>query len=170
MNHTLRPGRLLFALGLLAATSTVGFAWFSAPRSTPASATASAPPSAPPSAPNEALEQAMHQMDESMKVLGKGVKEENRDAALEELARFQSAVLTAKALTPDSAAKVDEKKRAAHTHEFRKTLVEALQFTCVAETAILDGKYKEADTVIRNKLGGVKSTGHGKFKQDGGGK
>ena len=110
----------------------------------------------------------MHQLEDSLKILGKGVTAENRAASLEELAKFQAAVLTAKALTPDSAAKVEEKKRAAFENEFRATLVEALQFTCSAELAILDGKYKDADTLIRNKLAGVKSKGHGKYKTDGG--
>ena len=134
------------------ATSAVGLALFPTPKH-PA---------------GEPLKQAMHQMEDALKVLGKGVTAENRAVSLEELAKFQAAVLTAKALTPDSAAKVEEKKRPAFENEFRATLIEALQFTCSAELAILDGKYKDADTLIRNKLGGMKSTGHGKFKEEGG--
>jgi len=151
MRNRILDRRALAALALLFATSTVGLAWIAEPRA----------------AANETLEQAMHQMDESLEVLGKGVNAENRAASLEELAKFETAVLTAKAATPDSAAKIDEKKRAAFVNDYRKTLVEALQFALTAEIAIVDGKYKEADTVIRNKLGGVKSTGHGKFKTDG---
>ncbi|MEO6711500.1 MAG: cytochrome b562 [Planctomycetota bacterium] len=138
------------SLTLVLATSAIGLAWIATP-SNPAS---------------EALKGAMHQMDESLKVLGKGVTAENRAASLEELAKFETAVMTAKAQSPDSAAKVDEKKRPAFVTDFKKTLVEAMQFALTAEIAILDGKYKEADTVIRNKLGGMKSTGHGKFKTD----
>ncbi|MBK8178745.1 MAG: hypothetical protein IPK67_07600 [Planctomycetes bacterium] len=125
---------------------------------------------APSPLPDEALSQAMHQMEQALEALGKGVKADNRDAQLAELAKFQSAVMTAKEKTPESAEKVEEKKRAAFVADYRKTLVEALQFSCAAETAILDGKFKEADTLVRNKLGGLKSTGHGKFKQDRGGK
>lgn len=146
------PWRAVFVLTLLAASSAISLAWFAAPMD-PAS---------------EALKTAMQQIDESVKILGKGVSAENRAASLDELAKFQTAVMTAKALTPDSAAKVDEKKRAAFVNEFRTTLIEALQLSLTAELAIVDGKYKEADTVIRNKLGGIKSKGHGKYKTDGG--
>lgn len=152
MKLSISPWRATFTFSLLLATSTIGLAWISTPKQ-PA---------------GEPLKAAMHQLEDSLKILGKGVTSENRVASLEELAKFQAAVLIAKALTPDSAAKVEEKKRAAFENEFRATLVEALQFTCSAELAILDGKYKDADTLIRNKLAGVKSKGHGKYKTDGG--
>lgn len=152
MNSRFTPGRATLTLLLLLASSAVSLAWFATPKV----------------APDEALKQAMHQMEESLKVLGKGVTGENRVASLEELAKFQAAVMTAKALTPESAAKLDEKKRAAFEAEFRTTLIEALQLSCTAETAIVNAKYKDADTLIRNKLGAIKSKGHGKFKTDGG--
>jgi hypothetical protein len=81
--------------------------------------------------------------------------------------KFETAVIAAKSLTPGSAAKVDEKKRAAFVADFRKTLIEALKFACDAEAAIADGKYKDAEKLINNKLSGVKSAGHSKFKEDG---
>ena len=142
--------RAVACLTLLISTSTIASAWIGM---TPGPA-------------SEALAQAMHQVDESTKTLSKGVNAENREQSLLEIAKLETALMNAKALTPDSAAKVEEKKRAGFVNDFKKTLVEALQFTLTAETAILDGKYKEADTVIRNKLGGIKSTGHGKFKTD----
>lgn len=152
MKHpiVLRRVALLFLCTL--ATSAIGFGWWMTPGN----------PS------SEALKAAMAQMDESLKVLGKGVTEENRAASLEELAKFQTAVLAAKALTPDSASKVEEKKQAAFVGEYRKTLISALELSCAAETSIVDGKYKDADSLIRNKLSAAKSKGHGKFKTDGG--
>jgi hypothetical protein len=150
MRSSITPWRVLACLTLLLATSAIGSALIVKPVD-PA---------------NEALKQAMHQMDESLKNLSKGITAENRDKSLEELAKFETAVMTAKAQTPDSAAKVDEKKRPAFVADFKKTLVEAMQMALTAETSILDGKYKEADTTIRNKLGGIKSTGHGKFKTE----
>ncbi|HUR28576.1 MAG TPA: hypothetical protein VM509_10345 [Planctomycetota bacterium] len=144
--------RAFICLALILSTSAVGLAWISR---APAPA-------------GEALKTAMHQIDESLKALGKGVTAENRPAMLVELAKLETAVMTAKAETPESAAKVDEKKRDAFVAEYRKTLVETLQFALSTEVAILDAKYKEADTLIRNKLGGMKSKGHGKFKTDGG--
>jgi hypothetical protein len=117
---------------------------------------------------NEAIGTAMKQMNDAMKVLGKGVTAETKDAALAELSKFETAVIAAKAAVPASAAKVDEKKRAAYVADFRKTLIEALKFAGDAESAVVDGKFKDADTLIRNKLGGLKSSGHGKFKEEGG--
>jgi len=115
---------------------------------------------------NQAIEQAMQQMNEAIKVLGKGVNAENRAASLDELAKFQTALMAAKSQTPDSAEKIEEKQRPAFVNEFRKQLIEGMQFSLNAEIAIVDGKYKEADTLIRNKLGALKSAGHSKFKPD----
>lgn len=148
MNISVIPARTLVCLIALLVLSAVGSAWIVAP----------------PCVANETLKQAMSQMDDALKVLSKGVTAENRVASLEELAKFQAAVLSAKAHTPESAAKVEEKKRAAFVGDFRKTLVEGLQFSCATEVAIIVGKYKEADTLIRNKISALKSTGHGKFK------
>ncbi|HTF90512.1 MAG TPA: hypothetical protein VK843_18995, partial [Planctomycetota bacterium] len=69
------------SLTLVLATSAIGLAWIATPAS-PAS---------------EALKGAMHQIDESLKVLSKGVTAENRAASLEELAKLETALMTAKA-------------------------------------------------------------------------
>ncbi len=150
MRNSSSVRRAALVLVLLLGTSTIALAWIARPAS----------------AAGEALEAAMHQIDDSMKVLGKGVNAENRTAMLEEIAKLETALMSAKAQTPDSAEKVDEKKRPAFVNDFKKVLIETMQFALQAETAMLDGKYKEADTLIRNKLGGAKSTGHGKFKTD----
>jgi len=123
-------------------------------------------PSALVASPDGPLEGAMHEMDGALKELEQGVTAENRAAALETLAKFQAAVITAKAQPPPHAEKIEEKKRAAYVNEFRKDLVQALQLACQAELAIVDGKYKDADGLIRNKLKGLESAGHGKFKND----
>lgn len=117
---------------------------------------------------NDTLGQAMGQMKEALEVLSKGIKADNRDAALEELGKFQTAVMAAKAQVPDSATKDDEKKRAEFVADFRASLVDALKLACDAELAILNGKYKDADSLVRNKLSAAKSAGHSKFDpQDG---
>jgi hypothetical protein len=121
--------------------------------------------SASPADPAEAaIEQAMGQMNDALEVLSKGVTAENRDAALDELAKFETALIAAKSQVPASAQKVDEKKRPAFVAEFRKSLLDALKIACDAEAAVADGKFKEADKLIANKLGAMKSAGHGKFK------
>lgn len=179
MRISARPAVL--ALGAIVLVSAAGFAGLAQARAAAAAAAEAAAAQAEAQAdaiaaerasrealPDEALKEAMHQMEQALESLGKGVKADNRDDALATLAKFEAAVMSAKEKTPPSAAKVEEKKRAAFVADYRKTLVEGLQFACAAELAILDGKYKEADTLIRNKLGGLKSAGHGKFKQDGG--
>jgi len=131
------------------------------------SAAAVAWPSTPP--PNDTLEQAMDQMNASLKALGKGITAETSAAALEELVKFEQAVITAKSQTPDTASGVDEKKRPAFVAEFRSTLCEVLKSACDAEIAVANGKYKDAEGILRGKLGSLKSAGHGKFKKDDGG-
>jgi len=132
-----------------------------APRNGFARVRASATPSA-----NDAIEQAMGQLQRSMKTLGKGITEETRGAALEELAKIESALIAAKGEVPDTAAEVDEKKRDAFVAEYRTTLLEVLKYTCDAEIAVVNGKYKEAEGILRGKMGGLKSSGHDKFKGD----
>ena len=119
-----------------------------------------------PPAPNDAIEQAMGQLMKSTKALGKGITAETRDAALAELVAMQQALLAAKVETPDTAADVDEKKRAEFVAEYRTTLLEVLKLTCDAEIAVVNGKYKDAEGIVKGKLGSLKSAGHDKFKGD----
>jgi hypothetical protein len=122
-------------------------------------------PAAPAPA-NDALEQAMGQMNQSLKTLGKGITAETRDAALEELGKFELAVIAAKSAVPDSAAGVEEKKRPDYVGEFRSNLCEVLKLACDAEIAVTNGKYKEAEGILKGKLGSLKSAGHDQFKKD----
>jgi hypothetical protein len=118
---------------------------------------------------NAAIAKAMQDMNAALEVLSKGVNAANKDASLAELLKFETAVLAAKGEVPSSAEKVEEKKRAAFVAEYRKTLLEALKHAADAEAAIVDGKFKDADKLIGNKLSALKSAGHSKFKTDGGG-
>jgi hypothetical protein len=146
----------------IALASVAAAAWFTLHSS--AGATAVAPALDPADA---AIKQAMEQMNDAMKNLSKGITADNKAASLDELTKFETAVIAAKSQTPGSAAKVDEKKRAAFVADYRKTLLDALKTACDAEVAIADGKYKDADKLISNKLSGVKSAGHSKFKEEG---
>jgi hypothetical protein len=112
------------------------------------------------------LEESMEQMNASMKALLKGVNAENRDASLAHVAKLQAGVLSAKLETPPSAEKVEEAKRAAFVGDFRKQLVRVLAATCELETAILEGKYDDANAVLKNKLAALKKEGHAKFDPD----
>jgi len=115
------------------------------------------------------IEKSMHEIADALKVLGKGVTAETRASALDELGKIETALIVAKAATPESAAKIEEKKRAAFVNDYRKTMIETLALACETEKLVIDGKYKDADTMIRNKLSAMKSTGHSKFKPEGGG-
>jgi hypothetical protein len=112
-----------------------------------------------------AIKQAMDQIDSAVKALGKPITADTKAAALEELTKLQTAVIAAKSQTPGSAAKVDEKKRAAFVADYRKTLIDVLKVACDAEIAIADGKFKDADKLINNKLSAFKSSGHSKYKE-----
>jgi hypothetical protein len=161
-----------FPLGILVLAAIAVVLWSTAHRAVaaPAQLAPLALGDVRPRRPMGTIPKSMHEMDDALKALAKPITAETRAAALESLAKFESAVIAAKAETPPSAAKVEETKRAAFVADYRKTLLEALKFACDAETAALDGKYKDADTLIRNKLGGLKSTGHSKFKGEEGGK
>ncbi len=117
--------------------------------------------------PNGSIEQAMKQISDAMKTLEKGVTAANKAAALEELGKLETALVAAKGQVPDSAAKVDEKKRAAFVADYRKTLIATLKLALDAETALADDKFKDADGLIKNKLAAQKSAGHSKFKEEG---
>lgn len=115
---------------------------------------------------NDELEQSMRHMNSAAKALGKGITAENRDVALEQIAKFESALLSAKLHTPDTAEAIEASKRPAFVAEFRKALTEALKVACDVEIAILDGKYDEAQGLVRTGLGGLKKAGHDKFQDE----
>jgi hypothetical protein len=122
---------------------------------------------APATPPNGSIETAMKQISDAMKTLEKGVTAENHAACLDELGKLETAIVAAKGQVPDAAAKVEEKKRAAFVADYRKTLIATLRLALDAETAIADGKFKDADGLIKNKLAAQKSAGHSKFKPEG---
>ena len=122
---------------------------------------------APATPPNGSIETAMKQMSDAMKTLEKGVTPENHAACLDELGKFETALVAAKGQVPDAAAKVEEKKRAAFVADYRKTLIATLRLALDAEGDIADGKIKDADALIKNKLAAQKSAGHSKFTPEG---
>lgn len=148
-------------LPLVACPALLLLAWF-AGRSAHAAAPASAAEPV-----NATIEQSMKQIADALQSLEKGVTAANKAAALEELGKLETALVAAKGQVPDSAAKVDEKKRAAFVADYRKTMVATLRLALDAETALADDKFKDADTLIKNKLAAQKSAGHSKFKPEG---
>ena len=164
MSFRTRPIHQTLSIAFLAALLLGLFVW-----STSRNVEGSTSPVAPALEPgNDLIAKSMQQMNDALKALGKGVTADNKSAMLDELTKFETALIAAKSQTPSSAAKIDEKKRPAYLADFRKTMIDTLKLAEDAEVLIVDAKYKDADTLIRNKLGGMKSTGHGKFKEEGG--
>ncbi|MBI5432771.1 MAG: hypothetical protein HZA52_08080 [Planctomycetes bacterium] len=116
---------------------------------------------------DEQLEAAMSEMNAALKSLGRGgITADNRDAALEALSKFQREAVVAKALTPPMTAKIDEKQRPEFVVGYRKMLAEAIKLACDAEIAVLDGKFEDADEILKNKLMGLKKAGHDKYQEE----
>lgn len=116
---------------------------------------------------HDGVEQSMRQMNAALKAIGRGgINAENRDNALEQLSKFQAAVVAAKAQVPESAERIPEDKRALFVTEFRKQMIEVLKVAGDAEAAVLDGKYDVAQDLVRTKLGGLKKDGHEKFQRE----
>ncbi|MFN0243110.1 MAG: cytochrome b562 [Planctomycetota bacterium] len=155
---TVRPSRRRLVSILLAGSVLVGVAFGVHARS---AAAARATPAV-----SDAVEQSMRQMNAAMKVLGKGITAETRDNTLQQLSKFQAAVVAAKELTPASIEQVAEDKRAEYLVGFRKQMVEVLKVAGDAEIAVLDGKYDVAQELVRAKLGGLKKEGHDKYQHE----
>jgi uncharacterized membrane protein len=152
-----RPiARPVLPLFLLCAGVVTSVVWITARE---ARATSTAAPAV-----NEQLEQAMRQINGAGKTLGRGITADNRDESLAQIVKLQNAVITAKEMTPDTAAVVEADKRAAFLADYRKSLTEVLKAACDVEIAILDGKYDVAQDLMKTKLGALKKGGHDKFK------
>ncbi len=113
---------------------------------------------------NEELEQTMRQINGAGKMLGRGITKDNRDESLLQIDKMQHALLAAKAMTPDAVAGVAADKRDAFLADYRRTLLEALKVACDIEIAILDGKYEDAQELVKTQLNAIKKNGHDKFQ------
>lgn len=109
----------------------------------------------------------MEEMNAAMRFFLKtGVSAENRAQGLEWIAKFQAGVVAAKVHEPESAAKVEAARKAEFVTGFRKMLVDVLATSCRLETAILDGKYEEANRIAREELTKLKKDGHDKYEEE----
>jgi hypothetical protein len=114
----------------------------------------------------DALEHAMESMNGALKSMLKGIDATSRDKALEQIAKFQSNLLTAKLLTPPMAEKIDAAKRPEFVAGYRRKLVDVLSASAKVEAAILDGKYDEANKVVKEELTRLKKEGHDKYQEE----
>jgi hypothetical protein len=150
-----KPSRVL-ALVVIAVAAVGSLAWSPAPRATRAGAAAAV----------EALEQSMEEMNSLLRALGKGLEEKNRDKALEQVSKFQTAVLVAKLRTPPEALKLEEAKRPEFVAGFRKKLIELLAVTCKLEMALLERQFDEANRLVKDELPRLKQEGHDAYQGD----
>jgi hypothetical protein len=106
------------------------------------------------------LHDAMEQMNACMRFfLKEGAKAENKDKALETVAKMQSAVLVSKLEKPKDLP-------AAELPGYRKMLVDVLATTCRIELAILDGKFDEANKIAKEELTKLKKDGHDRYQPE----
>ena len=101
----------------------------------------------------------MEQMNGCLKSLLKGINAETKDKALETLAKMQSAVLVAKLEKPHDL-KPEE------LLGYRRMLVDLLALTCRVEGAVLDGKFDDANKLVKEELTKLKKDGHDKFQKE----
>jgi len=111
------------------------------------------------------LHEPMETMNAAMRFFAKtGANAENRDKALEWIAKFQSSVVTCKVMTPQTASAVPDAERAVFVTGFRRMMVDVLAASCRLEKALLDGRYDEANQIAREELKALKAAGHEKYE------
>lgn len=110
--------------------------------------------------------QAMGAIGKAVKSLSEGITKDNAEEALGHLEAIERAILDAKVLEPEAAAEIDEKKRPAYVAEYRTMMIDLLVQVAEAESAVVAGKYKNAEKII-GKLETLKGKGHGKFNPGG---
>ncbi len=113
------------------------------------------------------IHEHMENMNAAMRFFGKtGASAENRDKALEWIAKFQTSVVACKTMTPATAEKIEEAKRAEFVAGYRTMMVDVLATSCKLEKALMAGKYDEANKIAREELKALKDAGHEKYEGD----
>lgn len=113
------------------------------------------------------IHEHMETMNGAMRFFGRtGASAENRDKALEWIAKFQASVVACKVLTPETASKVEEAKRAEFVAGYRTMMVDVLATSCKLEKALMAGDYEAANKVAREELKALKEAGHEKYEGD----
>jgi hypothetical protein len=100
----------------------------------------------------------MEQMNGAMRQMLKGMDASNRDKSLELVARFQSGLLAAKLEKPHGVSAPED------LAAFRKALVEVLATSCTLETALLEGRFEDANKLVKEDLTRLKKDGHDRFQ------
>ena len=114
----------------------------------------------PPAAANEVLEQSMETLNGALKGLLKGgISAETKDKSLETLVRMQSAIVAAKSEKPKDLS-------AEELVGYRSMMAEMLGLTCKIEVATLQGKFDDANELVKDELTRFKKEGHDKYQKE----
>lgn len=138
----------------LLALALLGAAGFGLAATLPASADIPAPRV------EDVLEDSMETMNGAMKTLLKGgVSAETKDKCLDATVRMQSAIVAAKSGKPHDLS-------AEELLGYRKMMADLLAATCKLEVAILDGKFEDANKLVKEDLSRFKKEGHDKYQKE----
>jgi hypothetical protein len=114
----------------------------------------------PPAKSSEVLEQSMETLNGALKGLLKGgISAETKDKSLETLVRMQSAIVAAKSEKPKDLS-------AEELVGYRAMMAEMLGLTCKIEVATLQGKFDDANKLVKDELTRFKKEGHDKYQKE----
>ena len=114
----------------------------------------------PARASSEVLEQSMETLNGALKGLMKGgISAETKDKSLETLVRMQSAIVAAKSEKPHDLS-------AEELVGYRAMMADMLGLTCKIEVATLQGKFDDANKLVKDELTRFKKEGHDKYQKE----
>ncbi|MCY3004005.1 MAG: cytochrome b562 [Planctomycetota bacterium] len=114
----------------------------------------------PARAADEVLEQSMETLNGGLKGLLKGgISAETKDKSLETLVRMQSAIVAAKSEKPHDLS-------AEELVGYRAMMADMLGLTCKIEVATLQGKFDDANKLVKDELTRFKKEGHDKYQKE----
>jgi hypothetical protein len=114
----------------------------------------------PPAKSSEVLEQSMETLNGALKGLLKGgISAETKDKSLETLVRMQSAIVAAKSEKPKDLS-------AEELVGYRAMMADMLGLTCKIEVATLQGKFDDANKLVKDELTRFKKEGHDKYQKE----
>ena len=112
------------------------------------------------------LEEIMEDLRSDLKDVGKGIDAKDQEAAWKSICSFQKQVLAAKQAIPEKSSSVAAADRPAFVNAFRTRTAELLKASCDAETAVLAGKFDDADKIVKEVIWPMQKPAHKEFRND----
>jgi len=110
------------------------------------------------------LAEIMEGMRADLKRLGKGIDDEDQEAAWKAVCSFQEHLLAAKEKAPQKAESLPEAERPAFVTAFRTRISQLLKASCDAEAAVLARKFDDADKVNKDVIWPMQKPSHTEFR------